>query len=95
MNPPMRQSVARIFEELGIHAVTLHNWRTGWWLEGEVMPASETDPDGWSAADKFRVVLESLGLNVTELSSYYRERGPFPEHVERWRQSPPPVCLEC
>jgi hypothetical protein len=28
-------------------------------LQGEVVPASEKDPDGWSAADKFTVVLET------------------------------------
>jgi transposase len=41
-------------------------------------------PDGWSAAAKFTVVLESAGLNSTELSGYCRERGLFPEQVLRW-----------
>jgi transposase-like protein len=27
MNPPHRQSVARISEELGIHVMTLYKWR--------------------------------------------------------------------
>ena len=27
MSPPMRQSVAHISAELGIHVVTLYNWR--------------------------------------------------------------------
>ena len=42
---------------------------------------------GWGAADKFTVVLETAGLNATELSAYCRERGLFPEQVERWRQA--------
>jgi transposase len=42
----MRQTVARISEELGIHVVTLCNWRKAWRLQGEVVPASEKDPDG-------------------------------------------------
>ena len=71
----MRQSVARISEELGFHVVTLYNWRKAWRLQGEVVPASEKDPDSWSAADKFTVVLETAGLNSTELSAYCRERG--------------------
>jgi len=33
------------------------------------------------------VVLECAGLNATELSAYCRERGLFPEEVERWRQA--------
>jgi hypothetical protein len=52
-----------------------------------VVPASEKEPEGWSAADKFTVVLETAGLNATELSAYCRERGLYPEQVERWRQT--------
>jgi transposase-like protein len=87
MSPPQRQSVARISEELGIHVVTLYNWRKTWRLQGEVVPASEKEPEGWSAADKFTVVLETAGLNDTELGAYCRERGLFPEQVSRWRQA--------
>ncbi len=53
----------------------------------EVVPASEKDPDGWSAADKFTVVLEFAGLNATELSAYCSERVLYPVQVERWRQA--------
>ena len=87
MSPPMRQSVAQISAELGIHVVTLYNWRKVWRLQGEVVPASEKEPEGWSAADKFTVVMETAGLNSTELSAYCRERGLFPEQVERWRRA--------
>jgi transposase len=87
MSPPNRQSVARISEELGIHVVTLYNWRKTWRLQGEVVPASEKEPEGWSTADKFTVVLETAGLNATELSAYCRELGLFPEQVSRWRQA--------
>ena len=79
MHPPHRQSVARILEELGIHVMTLYNWRKTWRLQGEVVPSSEKEPEGWSAADKFTVVLESSGLNAAELCAYCRERGLFPE----------------
>ena len=80
----MRQSVAQISAELGIHVVTLYNWRKVWRLQGEVLPASEKEPEGWSATDKFTVVLETASLNITELSAYCQERGLFPE---RWRQA--------
>ena len=87
MSPLHRQGVAQISAELGIPIVTLYNWRKAWRLQGEVVPASEKDPDGWRAADKFTVVLETAGLNTTELSAYCRERGLFPEQVDRWRQA--------
>ena len=34
------------------------------------MPASEKEPEGWSAADKFTVVSASAGLNPIEVSAY-------------------------
>jgi len=81
MSPPHRQSVAQISAELGIHIVTLYNWRKAWRLQGEVVPASEKEPEGWSTADKFTVVLETAGLNATELCAYCRERGLYSEQV--------------
>lgn len=87
MSPPQRQSVARISEELGIHVMTLYKWRKTWRLQGDVVPASQREPEGWSAADKFTVVLETAGLNATELSAYCRERGLYPEQADRWRQA--------
>ena len=83
MSPPQRQSVARISEELGIHVMTLYKWRKTWRLQGEVVPASEKEPEGWSAADKFTVVLETAGLNATELSTYCRQKALNPELVDR------------
>jgi len=42
MSPsPYRQSVAQISAELGFHIVTLYNCKQTWWLQGEVVPASE------------------------------------------------------
>ena len=51
------------------------------------MPASQKDPEGWGPADKFTLVLETAGLNATELGGYCRERGLFPEQVDRWRHA--------
>ena len=87
MSPPNRQSVVEIARELGIHAITLYKWRKTWRLQGEVVPASEKEAEGWSAADKFTVVLETAGLNATELGGYCRERGLYPEQVDRWRKA--------
>jgi transposase len=41
--------VAQISAELGIHVVTLYNWRKTWRIQGEVVPASEKDPEGWGS----------------------------------------------
>ena len=87
MSPPQRQSVAQISAELGIHVVTLYSWRKAWRSEGQVVPASQKDPEGWGPADKFTVVIETAGLNTTELSAYCRESRLYPEQVDRWRQA--------
>jgi transposase InsO family protein len=47
---------------------------SSWGLQGEVVPASQKDPEGWCLADKFTVVLETAGLNATELGGTCRER---------------------
>ena len=67
--------------------VNLYNWRKPWRLQREVVRASEKEPEGWSAADIFTVILETAGLNATELSAYCRERGMYPEPVKSWRQA--------
>ena len=73
ISPLHRQSVAQISAELGIHVASLYNWSKTWRLQGEVVPASEKDPEGWGATDKF-TVLETAGLNGTELSAYCPEQ---------------------
>jgi putative transposase len=67
--------------------ITLYKWSKAWRLQGEVVPATQRDPEGWGSADKFTVVLETSGLNSTELAAYCRERGLFPVQVDRWRQA--------
>jgi len=72
---------------MGIHVATLYNRRPTWRLQLEVVPASEKDPEGWDATDKFTIVLETAGLNATVANPYCRERGLYPEEVERWLQA--------
>jgi transposase-like protein len=93
MGPPHRQSVAQISAELGIHVITLYKWRKAWRLQGEVVPASQKDPEGWGSSDKFTVVLETAGLNATELGGYCRERGLFPEQAAQDANAKPLLTM--
>jgi len=79
--------VLQIPEGLDIHQSTLYKWRSNWRLRGDVVPASEMQLEGWSATDKFTVVVETAGFNATELSGYCLERGLLTELVVRWRQT--------
>jgi hypothetical protein len=87
MAPTHRQNVAEIFQHLGIHVITPYNWRKAWRLQGEAVPASLKDSEGWGSADKFTVVLETAGLNSTELGAYCRVRGLFAEQLDRCIQA--------
>ena len=43
-----------------------------WRLQGEVVPVTQKDPEGWGPADKFTVVLETSGFNAAEIGAYCR-----------------------
>jgi hypothetical protein len=79
--------VGRISKKLGIILVILYNWRKAWGLQATVVPATAREHEGWSATDKFTTVMETAGLNETELDACCRERGLFPEQVSRWHQT--------
>jgi len=49
------------------------------------MPAGDTTPSGWCAADKFAAVVETAAMNETEISTYCRERGLYAEQIGEWR----------
>ena len=70
-----------------MHMFTHYNRGEAWWLQGKLVPAYEGDPEGWGATDKLTVVIETAGLNAPELTAYCRERGLYPEQVERWRHA--------
>lgn len=83
MSPPKRQDLAQISEELGINVMTVSKWRETWRLQVKLVPASEKEPEGWSAAEKFTVVLKNAGLNAIELTDFCRERDLYRKQVDR------------
>ena len=83
MTPPRRQIVGQISAELGIHVVTLYNWRKTWRIQGEVVPASEKDPE----QGLLEVCLNSPSW-VAVPTLYCAGTAPDP-----WPPSPPPRLL--
>ena len=51
-------------------------------MQGEVVTESEKNPEGWTTADKFRVMHETPWFNAKELSAYCREHSLFPEQID-------------
>ena len=59
ISPPNRQVVPQISRALGIHQATLYKWRSTWQVLGDLVPASKKEPEDWSAADKFMMLVET------------------------------------
>lgn len=87
LQPPYNRTVAQLAEEEGISTGTLYSWRRKARAEGCLLPDSSPDPEGWSARDKFNAVLETAALSETEVAEYCRQRGLYPEQIQRWRAS--------
>lgn len=90
MMPPHNIPIPRLSEETGISDVTLYTWRKQARIKGIAVPGDGKNPEKWSSADKFAIVLETASLNEAELGKYCREKGLYVEQVEAWREA----CLE-
>jgi hypothetical protein len=51
---------------MGLSVVNFYNCRKEWREQGEMVPPSRKEPERWSAAEEFTVVLESAELITTE-----------------------------
>lgn len=54
------------------------------------MPGKRKTGAEWSADAKLAVVIETAPLSETELGAYCREKGLYPEQVQRWKDA----CLQ-
>jgi transposase-like protein len=90
MMPPHNTPIPQLAKETGISDVTLYNWRKQARLEGLAVPADGKNPERWSSADKFAVVLETASLNEAQLGEYCREKGLYVEQIAAWREA----CLQ-
>jgi hypothetical protein len=53
--------------------------------KGKPVPGKGQSTDSWSAEDKYAVLLETGGLNESELSEYCRKKGLYVEQIEQWK----------
>ena len=87
MLPPNNESIAKISREEGISEQTLRNWRDNARKNGYAAPGRNALPDEWSSQDKFLVVVETAGMNETELAAYAREKGLYAEQIKSWKDA--------
>lgn len=85
MSAPQNKPVPEVAKLTGIAEATLYLWRKQARSAGKAVPGDGQNPEAWSTADKFAVVLETAPLGEAELAEYCRRKGLFVEQVRRWR----------
>ena len=84
--PPQNRSVVSVAAEEGISDVTLYSWLKQCRQQGMPVPGNRTGED-WSPEAKLAVVVETASMSEAELSAYCREKGLYPEQVQRWKEA--------
>lgn len=87
MLPPNNESIAKISKEEGVSEQTLRNWRDKAIQDGYAAPGTYANSDDWSTQDKFLIVVESTGMNETELAEYARKKGLYVEQIKPWKDA--------
>jgi len=54
------------------------------------VPGNRSIGDDWSPEAKLAVVIETASMSEAELGAYCRQRGLYPEQVQRWKEA----CLQ-
>ena len=78
--PPESAALEAVSREVGIAVVTLKRWRS----EVQSRPARER---AWTAAARFEAVIATAALDEASTSAWCRERGVYPQELEKWRGS--------
>lgn len=87
MSAPEKLSVPEAAVRTGVSKATLYLWQREARAKGLAVPAGDGIAEGWSARDKFGVVVETAGLPEAELAEYCRKKGLFVEQVRAWREA--------
>ncbi len=85
MGAPNNKPIAEVARLTGVAEATLYLWRKQAREQGRAVPGDGQNPELWSPADKFALVLEAAPLNEAELAEYCRRKGLLVAQLERWR----------
>jgi transposase-like protein len=88
--PPQNRSVVSVSAEEGISYVTLYSWLKQYRQQGMPAPGNRNTGEDWSLEAKLAVVVETASMSEAELSAYCREKGLYPEQVQRRKEA----CLQ-
>lgn len=87
MLPPNNESISIISKEEGISEQTLRNWRDKARADGIAVPGTNALAEDWSTQDKFLIVVETSGMNESDLAEYARKKGLYVEQIKAWRDA--------
>ena len=88
--PPQNRTVVSVAAEEGIADVTLYSWLKRCRQQGMPVPGKRNTGDDWSPEAKLAVVIETAAMSEAEVGAYCREKGLYPEQVQRWKEA----CLQ-
>jgi len=86
--PPENRSVSSVAREVGISPVTIKSWLNRL-REGTLdlnQEGFEPTPEQRTAAEKFRMLLESKTKDADSLGEWLRQHGLHTEHLTLWEQ---------
>jgi transposase-like protein len=85
--PPQNRSVLSVATEEGISDVTLYSWLKQCRQQGMPVPGYRNTGDDWSPEAKLAVVIETASMSEAEVGAYCRQKGLYPEQVQRWKKA--------
>ena len=85
--PPNNESITKIAKEEGIPEQTIRNWQKQARADGISVPGKDSSSEKWSTQDKFLIVVETAGMNETDLAEYARKKGLYVDQIKAWRDA--------
>ena len=85
--PPNNESITKIAKEEGIPEQTIRNWQKQSRADGISVPGKDSSSEKWSTQDKFLIVVETAGMNETDLAEYARKKGLYVDQIKAWRDA--------
>lgn len=79
-------SLRQFAESEDIPISTLHAWKNRYLKKSELV-SKKTNPETWSAEEKFSVVIETATLSEIDCNAYCREKGLFPDQIRSWKEA--------
>lgn len=79
------RTVQAICQDLGISTPTIYEWKHRYAISTG-MKKSERRPQDWSAAEKFKSVVEFDRLSEQEQGSFLRSQGLHSDHIVAWKK---------